>query len=247
MLRAMLKPLLGVALVTALTACSRREPAPPRPVTPVVSRDVPRATVVDVAPAPPQAPVVPLTEALQARRPRHEIVPQSCQDHLCLLDGDDGPVRATRSILGAAPSARRGHGVIFARGREMGFVESRYSGGIWRWNLARDEITALNEKSYAETYEVAVYGTPFGVIITADEAATEAPVSSYFHYEGRALKADGEGITLPERSLGELYTIRGTVIELHRIGFCGFSIIRREGDALVRDEVPSPRGCPEGE
>lgn len=128
----------------------------------------------------------------------------------------------------------------------MGFVESRYSGGIWRWNLARDEITALNEKSYAETYEVAVYGTPFGVIITADEAATEAPVSSYFRYEGRALKADGDGITLPERSLGELYTIHDTVIELHRTGFCGFSIVRREGDALVRDEVPSPRGCPEG-
>jgi hypothetical protein len=233
-------------LAAALAACARREPAPPAPRIPAPTRvatPAPAPAAADAAVALPTQPAVPLAEALAARRPRHEVVPMECSDHVCVREPGSELVRASLATLGAAPSARGRHEVIFVRGREMGFVESRYSGRIWRWNLTRDEVTPLNEGSGAETFEVRLQESPFGAIIHTEVVSTTDSATEYLRYDGHALVADGEGLTLPELPLGELFVVNGTLVELHRIGTCGFAVIRREGDALVREEVTPPSPC----
>lgn len=224
--------------VVALAACARKAPTPaaqpPRDAAaPPVARPAPPP-----APAPPPVPTVATPEAriaaLQARRPRVELVPNACDHGACLIDEATGLVRATRGFASRTTTARLRGEIIVAVPRGDGSVETPYTGSLWRWNLARDRVTRLGERVGGE-WETRVYESSFGVIIE-DNASSQASTTRVYDGhadidEGEARSDDPSVITA---SVGDLIIVDGTTYE-----FSGereeITVLQRDGDAVVRE------------
>lgn len=197
------------------------------------SVDAPRVA----APAPPTAPAVPLLDALRALRPRIEIIPEGCDEHACLRDAETGRVRASRGFASLITTARIGDEILVAPRREMGSVETIYTGALWRWKLSDDTLSALSEPASGE-WDAQVQASSFGVVV---DSSGDTPDHQVMLYDGRRLLAAPDEIAVPDRPFGQLIPIGGTTFEFAPPGGV-LAVLRRDGDEIVREPIEALDG-----